>query len=290
MSCESVREQIPAYVLGALTGREGARLESHLRQCPECSRELQESLNATSRLAAGVPQVEPPPTVKAALLRRVRESSRPRGMSPVLRFAPAWQTALAVLTVVVGGGLLAFFILTRQHMGELEAQAQELQELVEKQGQDMGELEAQTQEIQEMVEKQGPPAPLKRQAARQQYTLVSMLAYPARNVYWAERNTRFPRVRGMVMTSPDARWGLMATVGLNVLPPGRGYQVWLEHNGERVSAGTFTVDESGWGQISLRPDKPLSQFHSVLVTVEPLEGSASPQGPLVFRARLIRDR
>ena len=94
----------------------------------------------------------------------------------------------------------------------------------------------------------------------------------------------------MVLTSGNARWGILATVGLDILPPDKEYQVWLQHEGQVTTAGTFNVDESGWGQITLRPAQTLEDFQSIIVTVEPRDGSAEPTGPQVFRANMTPDR
>jgi hypothetical protein len=50
--------------------------------------------------------------------------------------------------------------------------------------------------------------------------------------------------------------------------------------------GTLTVDDTGWGQTTLQPSQPLSDFQGIFVTIEPLEGIHMPIGPAVFSATM----
>lgn len=60
------------------------------------------------------------------------------------------------------------------------------------------------------------------------------------------------------------------------------YQVWLQRDGERSSAGTFTVDVAGIGILTLPFDSGASPFDAVGVTLEPGAGSEFPRGPQMF--------
>jgi hypothetical protein len=153
--------------------------------------------------------------------------------------------------------------------------------------QQMNDLVAQTQELQEMVQAQAQPVTFTPRPAREQYALISMLATPDKHIYWAERRSN---VRGMILMSANGSWGILAAVGLDALPPSKEYQVWLQREGQITKAGTFRVDGSGWGQLTLRPAKTLGNIQSIVVTVEPRDGSAQPTGEQVFRANMTPDR
>lgn len=271
MSCEWAQEQIPSYVLGALRRRDQTRLEAHLAKCSACTWELQGSLEASIHLAASVPQIDPPSTLKEALFERIRRDAQWRArfafLQPVLSRRVAFATGAAALLVAVAA--LTLTLTTRQEMNDLLVQ---------------------TLELQEMVQNQAQPVVFSPQPAREQYSLISMLARPDKHIYWAERSMRNPEVRGMVLTTANFRWGILATVGLDILPPGKEYQVWLQHEGQVTKAGTFRVDGSGWGQITLRPAQSLEDVQSIVVTVEPRDGSHQPTGQQVFRANMTPDR
>jgi hypothetical protein len=67
-----------------------------------------------------------------------------------------------------------------------------------------------------------------------------------------------------------------ATVG------SEAYQVWLMHDGERRSAGTFTVDASGIGMMTLPVTDGSSSVDAIGVTLEPDHLSSTPRGPKMF--------
>ena len=68
-------ENIGPYVLGALPELEAEVLERHLTTCEECRAEVARLGPIAPALARSVPQVEPPPSLKASLMRTVREEA-----------------------------------------------------------------------------------------------------------------------------------------------------------------------------------------------------------------------
>jgi anti-sigma-K factor RskA len=109
------RDDVGAYLLGALTDSERRAFEAHVAGCGECREEVEWLRPAADSLPRSVEPVRPPPALKAALMKEVRRSSprpsrlerlrsRPR---PRLRPRPtmAWAGAAAALVVGVLGGL-----------------------------------------------------------------------------------------------------------------------------------------------------------------------------------------
>jgi hypothetical protein len=109
------RDDVGAFLLGALTGDERLDFESHRSGCAECRDEVERLRHAAEALPRSVEQLEPPPSLRVALLAEVREAddrlpgmlqrllSAPRGLRP----AVAWAGAAAVLAigVITGFGL-----------------------------------------------------------------------------------------------------------------------------------------------------------------------------------------
>ncbi|WP_027084760.1 anti-sigma factor [Cohnella panacarvi] len=60
------------------------------------------------------------------------------------------------------------------------------------------------------------------------------------------------------------------------------YQVWLWNKGERRSAGTFKVDSTGIGIMTLSLADTSDPFDAIGVTLEPDNASTSPRGPKMF--------
>jgi anti-sigma-K factor RskA len=124
-SHDEYRENIAGYVLGALPELESELLERHLAGCESCRAEVEELRPVTAAMARSVPQVEPPPSLKASLMEIVNAeaavragtaaepSARPRrerrsfgnwlsGLQP--RMAAALALAVLALGVAVGIG------------------------------------------------------------------------------------------------------------------------------------------------------------------------------------------
>lgn len=70
--------------------------------------------------------------------------------------------------------------------------------------------------------------------------------------------------------------------GLAANQAGDAYQVWLIHEGERQSAGTFQVDALGRGAIAYHMDNPDLPFDSIDITLEPDSHGSVPRGKTVL--------
>jgi anti-sigma factor RsiW len=81
----SYREDLGAYLLGALTDAERRAFEQHLDECADCRAELERLRPAADALPRSVEQVEPPPSLKASLMKVVDSEARERGGAPARR-------------------------------------------------------------------------------------------------------------------------------------------------------------------------------------------------------------
>jgi anti-sigma-K factor RskA len=117
------RADLAAYMLGALEAQENADMERHLESCERCRDEIRWLQPAIDLIPESVPQVEPPPGLRARLLAEVRSDAAGaeapaagwearRGAAPrrrrggwrgfILRPAAA-LTAVALIGAVIGG-------------------------------------------------------------------------------------------------------------------------------------------------------------------------------------------
>lgn len=98
-SHDEYKENIGAYLLGALPELEVELLERHLASCESCRAEVDELQPVTAALARSVPQIEPPPSLKANLMEIVKSEARARAGSERAsgrerRSFSAWLSAL----------------------------------------------------------------------------------------------------------------------------------------------------------------------------------------------------
>ena len=113
------REEIGAYLLGALTDLERQAFERHVAGCGECRDELERLRPAADALPRSVEQVEPPPGLKTSLMEVVESEARERSGARAARtrerrrlrlpslteFRPVLVAAALALGVVVGFGV-----------------------------------------------------------------------------------------------------------------------------------------------------------------------------------------
>jgi hypothetical protein len=112
------KDEVGAYLLGALSDAERASFEGHLVDCPECRHELERLRPAADLLPRSVEQVEPPPSLKRSLMEVVEREAKEHDGAPErvslgerLRellggsLRPALVGAAVVLAVAVGFGI-----------------------------------------------------------------------------------------------------------------------------------------------------------------------------------------
>jgi anti-sigma-K factor RskA len=115
------RAELAAYLLGSLEAEETEALEGHLDACQRCRDELRWLQPAIDMIGESVPQLEPPPGLRARLMAEVRSdaaeasvgigesdrSAAPKRRSAGLRgffWRPAVAlTAVALIGAVIGG-------------------------------------------------------------------------------------------------------------------------------------------------------------------------------------------
>ena len=116
------RDDIGAYLLGALTELERQAFERHMAGCSECQEELERLRPAADALPGSVEQVQPPARLKASLMEVVeREAEAEREAEPERKPAPSRRPRRLFLrpAFVAAGLLIALAIgvaVTQQHI------------------------------------------------------------------------------------------------------------------------------------------------------------------------------
>lgn len=91
---------------------------------------------------------------------------------------------------------------------------------------------------------------------------------------------------GVVWLSSNATALCLYADHLPELPADQVYQLWLSHNGEFVSAGTFSTDQKGRAWVIVQLSMPLDTLQATRITIEPRGGSAQPRGPALLTGHL----
>jgi anti-sigma-K factor RskA len=117
------KDEVGAYLLGALSDSERASFEGHLVDCPECRHEVERLRPAADLLPRSVDQVEPPASLKRSLMEVVEREAKERDGAPSVArtpigarlrgllggsLRPALAGAAVVLAIAIGFGIAQF--------------------------------------------------------------------------------------------------------------------------------------------------------------------------------------
>ena len=117
-------------------------------------------------------------------------------------------------------------------------------------------------------------------------TAVAIASYPSSQVALIEEDG----VRGTFVYDPGIPVGVLYVWGLQPPPEDQAYQTWLvDAEGQRLNGGllTFSVDP-GFGWLMIEAPKPIAEFSSLGVTLEPAGGSTAPTGPRILGTDIVQ--
>lgn len=250
-----IEEMLPSYALGALDGDDLRELEEHLEAgCPECRRQLALWSRGLEELAAAALPVEPSETARARVL-RVAGGSRPRHV-------PRWlYPAVAALLLLSVVSLASLWRLR----GEVRS------------------LGAERERLERQVTELDREAQLARAEARRSAEALQVLAAPGVRSVVLAGLTLAPGAVGHTYVNPQSREALFYGFRLPALPSDKTYQLWFIADGKPVSAGTFSVNDSGTGSLRVSQITDAAAIEAWAVTVEPQGGVPQPTGELVLK-------
>jgi len=116
---DALRELVPLLAAGMLGGPDRATVEAHLQTCRECLADYRVYAPIAGALAQAVQQVDPPPSLRAAVLAAARPNVRS------VRAGAAWFAAAAMLVTCIGLGITVRSL--QQRIRSLEAQLRDTQ-------------------------------------------------------------------------------------------------------------------------------------------------------------------
>jgi len=280
-----------AYLLGALDAAARERFEAHVSGCPECLRELEELRPVADQLALSVPQVDPPPSLSRRLLVRAHAMTPampppPPGASstfPGVAARPPGQTGQTGQTVranhatpaAAAGAEAASRSAWGRWAERLSAPVATVALVVALVSGGMvyfqhDEVEKATQTNALLSE------------------TLSIMYQPGRIARELSGEYGNPLSKGTVYMNPEGNDAVLVAYNLPKLAAREIYQVWLNNPEaeQRVSGGTFKVDDRGRGHLIVRAPSRLSQYKYCGVTKEPESGSPKPTGQRVLNGSI----
>ena len=247
------------YVLGTLTAAERQTFERHLPACAECETEVASLRLVADALGQAVPQVDPPPALRARVIAALGNTQRGDTALAMTqansRGKLSWLAAAAALLLAIGLG--AYAVQLRGRVRALETQLRDT----------TARIEAGTQQLTDA----------RRLVAQTQFT-VGVLASPdLARIDLAGQKTSpdamaralWSRSRGLVFTATN----------LPPVPDGRTYQLWVVTAQKMpISVGLLKPDAGGRVNAVFNTPADMPQPAALAVTLEPGGGVPAPTG------------
>jgi anti-sigma-K factor RskA len=243
--CDDLLMLIPAYALGAADQDEVAFIEAHLAECPEAQAELAEYRRVADLLSEDVPQVDPPPALRAKI-----QAALPTLPAPILTFVPPpppkespWRGRAIAAFIGLAAALALLVISTAYWSGQNQTLTHENEQLAA--------FNAERQSV------------------------ISFVSAPdTRSVVLALGEGADGNIR--LYYAPNMQQGIVIADNLATLAPDRTYQVWLLNEGQPLSVGVFDVNSAGQGTLVFDAPASIDGFQLAAITEEPAGGSELP--------------
>ncbi len=263
MDCHDVEEHLAAYALNALSADEALRVESHLDGCPFCSALVTEHVQVAASLAMAADEVPLPGSLKRATLKRVgRHARRSRRFSlPSLTLGKVALAATSSVSVILVAALVAIGIVNVHMSDEID----DLQH-------DNITLASQVTQLEEMDGRL-------ENMFQEQRTMSYMMASPDKETVPLEGGN----AQGVLLISSEGGTGLLMARGLEPPRGERGYYVWLRKDGgEPILVGRLSVDDTGWGMLTVWPKQSIHVFQQVVVAEPEAATEEAPSRPVLW--------
>jgi Anti-sigma-K factor rskA/Putative zinc-finger len=276
MDCETAREHIDAYAIGALDTDEARALGAHLAACTKCTLLAEQARDGGTALALTVPLVSSGPALKARVLASAAVLS---DVGSRRRRSFWWQTAAAALVAASVIGLTWGIVLQRRvnRLGDRNASI-----AVDATAQSDQLATVRTQLVQ-MTDFSSKLA----DTVGSQDAVVEIVSQPDVRRIQMSGSTASPQASGRYLWSPTEEMGALVASNLPPLNPGQTYQWWAVYPGRWVAGGNFGVDGSGHGQLIVRKSDGVADTDAPLwfcVTAESTTGGDHPTGAIVLRS------
>jgi hypothetical protein len=254
ISCGECIDLAAGAALDAVEPHELERVEAHAATCAECAAQLQNFREVAALLGSAVPQLDPPPALRARVLdvaRLTRQDPLPR----VGRLRPEWPRRLRLSAAwLVAAASLCVSLISLGWVASMQSQIAALQS----DAQVASERAARYDHIAEVL--------------ASDRLAIRPLAPMVQNV----------PSRGMVYMDPSSGTGMLMCHNMPPIEQGHAYQVWFIRGNERVSGGLLWPDHYGNGYTLIQVPTDLMSFDSVGITDEPGTGSQWPTTPRVI--------
>lgn len=230
---KQIEEYLPDYAFGNLGHLDSNLISEHISTCESCQVLLRSYEETVGLLAFGVSKVDPPESLKPALMKRIDNISSPRVAKTPETTIRSWGYLFQWFSPTLAMACLVVIISL--------ATANVMQ-------------------------------------WNQRNTLHSQLSAPLK-IFKMRGTHQAPHADGTFVIGQDTFHGVLVASDLPKIPNNKQFQLWLIRNGEKINGGTFSTTALGYGVMEVLSPRPLPEFQTAAVTMEPFGGSPFPSGP-----------
>ena len=251
-NCEMILELIPDYAFGLTAPDETRLVESNLPHCSDAAAQLADFQRLQGEILAGVSQIEPSPQLEERLMAAIAAIPTTTAAPVKSRRFPfklnvAWIAAAAALFALIVSNI--YWVTRVNNLTEAQSM------------------------------------------------LVTATSAPVVNAFVLNNTSGLRWVRlpasqqnsdtsAFMMWNAESQIGLLYAHGFPKLAVGTTYQLWLTRGNEKVSAGTFRVDQDGKGALLFHVTESIDEYTWARITAEPENGSDAPTGTIVVIGKL----
>lgn len=249
---------IPVHAMSALDTAEDRMLTSHLAECDECRRELDEWKQTTSSLALAAEPVEPSVKVGQQLLNQIR-IEKSDSKTTVVPFPQARKSIWSSFGTLGAIAAMVLFAISIVYIVVLYRENKATQDALVKLKNDMATAQKEIAD---------------------QRNLIEMFSKPGTRLAELKGTADAPNAMAKVVFDRSGQAMVMAS-GLPAPPSGKAYQLWFIVNGKPPMPGkTFSTDTHG--KAMMKDQIPAGAIHSgtFAVTLEPKDGVPAPTGQM----------
>ncbi|MBM3934158.1 MAG: hypothetical protein FJ319_07635 [SAR202 cluster bacterium] len=274
MDCKEVEEGLASYLLGAMESLDNSKMNFHIDGCAACKAMVRRESELIVALSKGAPEIKAPARIKSQLMEKIGAEAEPYSepepaagirtrIVHIGRWTAAQSGAIAAAVAVV---FLVYGVYW--YSGRMDT-IDDLKAALDAQITSAALDEAELQ-----------------QKLRIQRDLTAMVASPDVSIAKLTGTSVAANSRGILAISATGTSAIISASNLPLLPAGRIYRIWLMRDGNEFEAGSFSVDEAGFGQAIVDLTDPLTAYSSIKITIERTEGSPSAIGESVMRGDL----
>ncbi len=282
MEAHISQEQADEYAIGALEPEIERLIALHLAECATCRDIVRDSERLALALTLSVPSRKPPRKLRS----RVFQSAGIARPSPLRRAWSLGRAAAGLAAVIVAIAAFTGMVSVRSQIDHLRDDNRDLQGQVSRALSQEVEIAALTRRLGDAER----TAFELDQATSEDRDLLLALLSPTSDVAEVVSVDEKSTSIGRLVWDEDQKRVWFVAAGLDQLPAGETYQIWVSTGGRYVSIGTFNSDSQGFARYGTWLPQGLKTYESAVVTIERDDGAPERSGPSVFVSDLSRFR